>query len=129
MIVLDTHAWVWWLSGKERIPKKALRTLERAPRLGIAAISPWEVAMKSEAKKLRLDRPHSLWIEAALAADPRLELLPLSPRISILAAEFSWKHADPADRMIVATAYAYEAVLITADEAMQTAGIVKCIWD
>ncbi len=61
--------------------------------------------MKAETKRLRLDRPVATWLEDALNSDPRLELLPLSTRVSVAAAGFSCKHGDPADRMIVAIAY------------------------
>jgi PIN domain nuclease of toxin-antitoxin system len=60
---------------------------------------------------------------------PRIELLQLQPAISIGAARLSWNHGDPADRFIVATALAYEAPLVTADERMHDSGLVRCVWD
>lgn len=72
MIVLDTHAWLWWLTKPEKLGRAAARTLERATRVGIAAISPWEIAMKAEAGKLRFDRPYAVWLEEALLCDPRI---------------------------------------------------------
>jgi PIN domain nuclease of toxin-antitoxin system len=129
LLVLDTHVWVWWLTRRDRVGRAALRALEKAARIGIPAISPWEVAMKCEAGKLQFDRPHELWIEQALAEDQRLELLPLTPRIAVLAAKLSWPHGDPADRMIVATAHAHQAVLATADERIHDSRLVQCVWD
>ncbi len=85
--------------------------------------------MKSQAGKLRFDRSCELWIEQALTEDPRLELFPLSPRISVTAATLSWSHGDPADRMIVATARVHNAVLATADERIHDSRLVRCVWD
>ena len=85
--------------------------------------------MKVRAAKLRLDRPTSVWIDQALSVDPRLELLPLSPRIAVAAAELEWQHGDPADRLIVATASAYEAQLVTVDERIAESNLVRCVWD
>ena len=128
MIVLDTHAWVWWLTRRERIGKKAARAIAKADRLGVSAISVWEVAAKAEAGKLKFDRPYDLWIDDALANE-RLVLLPLSPRISVEAVRLSWAHRDPADRLIVATARVHEAEVVTADETIQSSRLVRCVWD
>jgi PIN domain nuclease of toxin-antitoxin system len=129
VIVLDTHAWVWWLTKPEKVGKKAARAIDKADRIGVPAICVWEVAMKAHAGKLRFDRAIDLWIEAALAEDPRIELLPLLPRISLDAVRLSWAHGDPADRFIVATARAHNASLATTDERIQDSGLVRCLWD
>jgi len=129
VIVIDTHVWVWWLTKPERLPKKATRVIEKAARLCVAAISCWEVAMKTQSGKLRFDRPVDAWLETALRADNRIELVPLTPRIAVAAVQLSWDHADPADRFIVATARVNDAPLITADERILDAGLVRCVWD
>lgn len=129
MIVLDTHAWVWWVSKPEKLGKRAAREIGKASRVGVPAICVWEVAIKAEAKKLRFDRPYDIWIDAALSDDPRVELLPLLPRIAVAAVQLSWTHSDPADRFIVASARAHGALLVTADEAIHASGLVRCAWD
>jgi PIN domain nuclease of toxin-antitoxin system len=129
MIVLDTHAWVWWLTTPEKLGKKAARVLRKAPRVGVPAICVWEVAMKAAAGKLKFDRPSSLWIDQALSTDSRIELIALSPRVAIGAAELEWKHGDAADRFIVATAQLYECQLATCDTTIIGSGLVRCVWD
>jgi PIN domain nuclease of toxin-antitoxin system len=129
VIVLDTHAWVWWMSKPNKLGKKALRAIEKAERLGVPAISVWEVAIKAQMGKLKFDRPYDVWIDEALVEDARVELLPLLPRISVDAVRLSWKHDDPADRFIVATARAHDAVLVTADDRIRESGLVRCAWD
>jgi PIN domain nuclease of toxin-antitoxin system len=129
VIVLDTHVWVWWLSKPEKITRKAERAITKADRIGVPAICAWEVAMKAEAKKLRFDRPYEVWIEEALTADARIELVPLLPRMSVEAVRLSWDHPEPADRMIVASARVLEAPLITSDQTIHEARLVRCIWD
>lgn len=129
MIVLDTHAWVWSLTTPAKLGKKAARAIQRAPRLGLPAICVWEIAAKAEAKKLRFDRPYAVWLDEALAQDPRLEIIALSPRISVEAVRLSWEHRDPADRFIVASARVLEAPLVSADERIRDSGLVSCVWD
>ena len=129
MIVLDTHVWIWWLTAPAKLGRRASRSIKQANRIGIPAVSVWEVAMKAEHGKLKFDRPYPVWLEQALLEDPRIELLSLVPRIAIDAAGLAWQHADPADRMIVASARVHRAPLATADERIHDAGLVRCIWD
>ena len=129
MIALDTHAWVWWMSKPDGLGRKGRRAIEKADRIGVPAICVWEVAMKAQMGKWKFDRPYDLWIDEALAEDPRVELLHLLPRICVDAVRLSWKHDDPADRFIVATARAHDAVLVTNDERIRESGLVRCVWD
>lgn len=127
--MIDTHAWVWWQTKPEKLGRGAARAIKRAERTGVPAICASEVAMKAEAGKLRFDRPYDVWIDAALADDPRVELLHLSPRISVDATRLPWAHRDPADRFVVATARVHDAPLVSADETIRESRLVKCIWD
>lgn len=129
MIVLDTHAWIWWLTKPDRLGKKAARAIERAAQVGIPAICVWEVAMKASVGELKFSRPYDIWIEEALAADRRIELLHLLPRIAVASVELSWAHQDPADRIIVATARTHNAPLITADARITDSDLVRCVWE
>jgi PIN domain nuclease of toxin-antitoxin system len=129
VIVLDTHAWIWWLTKPDKLAKRAKRAVDKADRIGVASISVWEIAAKAEAGKLRFDRPYDVWIDEALAEDPRVELLHLLPRVAIDAVGLAWTHRDPADRFIVATARAHDALLVTADESIHRAKLVACVWD
>lgn len=48
MIVLDTHAWLWWVSGSEALSAPARQAIERqvAQRtIHVSSISAWEVAL------------------------------------------------------------------------------------
>jgi PIN domain nuclease of toxin-antitoxin system len=129
VIVLDTHAWIWWVTAPERLGKKATRAIKKASRVGIPAISVWEIATKAQRGKLKFDRPYPIWLDQALAEDPRTELIALVPRIAIATAGLPWAHTDPADRMIVATALVHQIPLVTADERIWESQLVSCIWD
>jgi PIN domain nuclease of toxin-antitoxin system len=117
------------MSKPNKLGKKAARAIEKAERVGVAAISVWEVAIKAQTGKLKFDRPYDVWIDEALVEDARVELLPLLPRISIDAVRLSWKHDDPADRFIVATTRVHDALLVTADDRIRESGLVRCAWD
>jgi PIN domain nuclease of toxin-antitoxin system len=128
MIVLDTHVWLWWVSEPNLLGKDASREIKRADRIGVSAISCLEVATAASKGRIGLDRGVLDWIEQALAL-PRVELMPITPRVSVkatqLGAEF---HGDPADRIIVATALLEAAVLITKDFRIQKYPAVPTVW-
>ena len=128
MIVLDTHAWIWWVTEDRRLSKRARQAIKRAPVLGVCAISVWETAMLVARGRLRLDRDVKSWVREALAVE-RLDLMPLTPDVAITAALLgSAIHSDPADRMIIATALEHDATIVTKDDAIARAGIVRCVW-
>jgi len=52
VIILDTHAWIWWISGSKKLADKAEDSIGKANKIGIPAICCWELAIL-EAKKTR----------------------------------------------------------------------------
>lgn len=128
MILLDTHAWLWWVSDPEQLGKKARRAIEGAQKLGVSAISAFEIAALVAKRRSSLDRDVLEWIEQSLA-DPRLELVSISPAISVRATRLGGSfHGDPADRLIVATAITESATLVTKDRQIQEYAAVQCVW-
>ena len=55
MIVLDTHAWIWWVDGDRRLTQgqRDVIAAEEANLIGVSAISCWEVAKLVELGGLR----------------------------------------------------------------------------
>jgi PIN domain nuclease of toxin-antitoxin system len=97
MIVLDTHAWVWWVHGSEQLTQAQINIIQvnEEDVIGVSAISCWEVAKLVELGRLELSTPVEKWMRQALGY-PGIRLLELSPEISIestrLPGEF---HRDP----------------------------------
>jgi len=114
VILLDTHAWVWWASGSAQLSAKAKKVLAREKRLMVSAISCWEISTLVRLEKLKFDRPAEQWIEQSLA-DPMLECIEISSKVAVLAGSLNDFHGDPADRLIVATAQALGCNLVTKD--------------
>ncbi len=128
MIVLDTHAWIWWVAGPARLSGAAKRAIEKARMRGVCAISVWEVAVLIERGRLVLDREVTDWVRDALAL-PGVELLPLTPEIALAAGGAVLElHGDPADRMIAATALAHRARLVTKDERLRALRTLDTVW-
>ena len=121
MIVLDTHVLIWAMNDDTRLGTAARAAIEetaQTDRIGISAITPWEIALLAERGRLRLGREVGVWIEAALAL-PGINLVPIGPTIAIDSVRLPGNfHADPADRFIVSTARHCDACLVTADRAI-----------
>lgn len=114
---MDTHVLVWLdqddpaLGGNSRIRiDEALR--EGA--LAISAVSFWEIAMLVAKRRIAMDMPLAAWRLDLLGAG--LMEIAVDGSIGITAAELAAAHADPADRMIMASAQVNGADLLTADK-------------
>lgn len=125
LVLLDTHAFIWLLNGSERLGRKARKAVQRS--LGeaavlVSAISPWEIAMLVGKGRLVLDRDVGEWLTTALAL-PGVRLEPLSPEIAVASTRLPGSlHADPADRIIAATARHLGASLVTEDRLLLAYG-------
>ena len=129
--LLDTHAWVWWVTEGRRLSATARRAIERSQAKGdlsLSLISVWEVAKKVEKAQLVLDRPVDQWLELALAR-PGLHLAELTRPILVESCKLPPPfHGDPADQLIVATARDCDAVIITKDARIRAYAHVRSVW-
>jgi PIN domain nuclease of toxin-antitoxin system len=113
--VLDTCAWVWIAQGHARITKKIQEKLAKSEWL-VPAISVWEVAMLVKKGRIEINCSLEQWIRMMLIEIPHLNLAHLTPEISVKSCYLTdYQYADPADRMIIATAICHHAVLVTGD--------------
>jgi PIN domain nuclease of toxin-antitoxin system len=128
VIVLDTHAFLWWVSDPARLGKMARREIGRAGRIGVPAICGLEIAVSARRGRIVLDRATLDWLQDALAL-PRVELLPLTPAVAVKAADLPEAFpGDPADRVIAASAILQSAPLVTKDERIHAFEGVRCVW-
>ena len=131
MIVLDTHALVWWANGDAALSKKAKNAIEReldGGQIMVSAISAWEIAMLVAHEKLVLSMDVPSWL-STVGQIEAVRFVPVDVEIGVkstaLPGEF---HKDPADRMIVATARKLNVPLVTRDEKIRAYKHVKSIW-
>jgi PIN domain nuclease of toxin-antitoxin system len=131
MIVLDTHAWVWWVSEPHRLSARARHAVARAMRDGrlfVSSISVWEVALLVASDRLRLTMDVESWI-ARSEALPFLSFVPVDNRIALKSTRLPGPlHSDPADRMIIATSVVLGAELVTRDDKLRNYAHVRTLW-
>ena len=110
-LVLDTHAWIWAVNDDPRAD--LLKFV--ADDFLLPAIAIWEVSLLVSKGRLGVEPDLRTWIRRGLLRS--MEILPLTPEIAILANELPGDfHADPADRIIVASALHTGHCLATADK-------------
>ena len=117
-VVLDTHTWIWLMLGAPPLTPGARIAIADAARVGavrIASISTWEIAMLERRRRITLSTPVLDWIQSALNA-PGISLAPLTPEIAVDSYRLPGNPPqDLADRLIIATARANSAHLVTRD--------------
>jgi len=129
--LLDTHAWVWWVTDDRRLSRPARRVIEHAAtrdEVLLSLISLWEVSKKVEKRQLVLDRPLDAWLDLATAR-PGLQLAELTRPILIESCRLPGPfHGDPADQIIAATARERDATVVTKDRRLRDYAHVRAIW-
>lgn len=130
MIVADTHAWLWWISGDAALSSAAKEVLAGAlddGQLGVSAISVWEAAIlaKKGRLELALEIPELVRHCETL---PGFRFLAVTPHIAMASVAIEPFHADPADRLIAATAFAHRAALVTKDTRLRALDGLVSLW-
>lgn len=132
MIVFDTHVLYWWLGEPGRLSTVARDWVERTgvdlERILISTVTLWELESKRRAGKLPLKAAvRDAW--PTLKALPGVEWVSPSAEDWLLAAELSWSHRDPADRLIAGTALNHGVSVLTKDERFHRQDSpVEAVW-
>jgi PIN domain nuclease of toxin-antitoxin system len=115
MIVLDTHIWHWWTNQiPGHLSPSLLARIENADRIGVSTISCFEMAWLVHHNRIDLGLCMDEWF-AEVEASGTVEFLPVTSAIARQAVVLPEHHKDPQDRLIIATALAYDAQVISLD--------------
>jgi PIN domain nuclease of toxin-antitoxin system len=121
-ILLDTHIWIWWVTGQKDLPETEREVLNRTAEDDlpcISAISLWECQMLHARGRLHLEMPLDSWLFQAASPDT-VDVLPLNVAVIVALDQLPRSfHGDPADRIIVATARAANLPLATHDRKIR----------
>jgi len=121
LLLLDTHVLLWSGFKDPRLGRKTTAAINRAARegrIGISAITPWEIGLLASKKRINLHVDTLVWIREALSK-AGVRLAALEPEIAVESTRLPFEmHPDPADRILVATARQLGATLVTADKAL-----------
>lgn len=117
-LLLDTHVWLWLISGEKTLSSKSLSIIQTANEtqtLYLSDISLWEMSMLASKNRIILNQPVLAWIHMAIKLTG-VRLIRLTSEICVESTELPGMfHGDPADRLIVATARVMNLHLMTRD--------------
>jgi PIN domain nuclease of toxin-antitoxin system len=112
-LLLDTHAWLWWLSDPEQLDAEASRAIAAPENLvAVSAATVWEVANKRSRGKLGFEGE-----PVVAVAEGGFEPLPISLAHAAAAGALPRHHPDPFDRMLIAQAQIEGLTVVTRDRA------------
>lgn len=114
-ILLDTHAFLWWLAGDSRLTAAARRMIEDDTNtILVSAASAWEITTKFRLGKLPRAEAVALDVNGCLASQG-FGALSITVDDAERAGRLPGPHRDPFDRMIAAQALARDIPVVSAD--------------
>jgi PIN domain nuclease of toxin-antitoxin system len=130
-LLLDTHIVLWWFGDLDRLSALQTRTVTQAEaddeRIGVAAITLWEIAKLAERGRIQLTQPVEIILDA-IERHSAIDLLPLTARVALESTRLGDRvPSDPTDQLIVATARVHGLRLVTSDDRIRKSGVVPVI--
>ncbi|MBE7421792.1 MAG: type II toxin-antitoxin system VapC family toxin [Zoogloeaceae bacterium] len=126
-VLLDTHAFLWWVEGAPNLGRKAREALadpDNECLLSLASV--WELAIKSSLGKLQLALPVGRYVTEHVAANG-FRVLGIELAHAARTEKLDLRHRDPFDRLLIAQALEEKLPVVTADPVFRKYGVKK-IW-
>jgi PIN domain nuclease of toxin-antitoxin system len=126
-VLLDTHAFLWWVSDEKPLPRKAAKLIsDEGNIIFVSHATVWEMAIKAAIGKLTLPEAAGTFVQKQCKLN-RFQLLPISIAAISMIETLPLYHNDPFDRLLVAQCLDMKIPIISAD-ALLTKYRVTRIW-
>ncbi|HTE81964.1 MAG TPA: type II toxin-antitoxin system VapC family toxin [Reyranella sp.] len=126
-LLLDTHAFLWWLAGHPSMSRRARAESEATDaEVFVSAASAWEITTKYRLGKLPEAAAVALDVLATIESQ-RFVPLAVSVRHGQVAGTLPGPHSDPFDRMLMAQAIIEDLTLLSNEKSFDAYG-VKRLW-
>ncbi len=126
-VILDTNAALFLWADPSRLSPAARAILEDADNtLLFSQVSTWEICLKHQIGKLPLPEKPGPFIRKRLERD-QLVYEPISDDALFASTELPKHHADPFDRLLIATASLLRVPVVTSDPLFK-AYPIDVIW-
>lgn len=126
-LLLDTHAFLWWLAGDDALSAAASRAIANEDNtVFVSAASAWEITAKYRLGKLPGVAAIVANLDAAIS-DQGFSGLAVSVRHGQAAGALPGSHRDPFDRMLIAQAMLDQLILVSNERPFDTYGVAR-LW-
>lgn len=126
-LLLDTHAFLWWLAGDRKLSRRAQAAIaDPEEEVLVSAVSAWEIATKYRIGKLPGASAIVNDIAGAIASQsftPLAVTVVQAQRAGLLIGD----HRDPFDRMLIAQARSNDLILVSNEKIFDAFGVTR-LW-
>lgn len=125
-LLLDTHAFLWFIEDNPRLSSEAKALLESDAELLLSTASLWEIAIKTSIGKLTLAQPYEVFVPQQLELNI-ITILPIEAAHLSIVSALPFYHRDPFDRLLIAQAMNEQLPLVSADATFDAYAIER-LW-
>jgi PIN domain nuclease of toxin-antitoxin system len=126
-LLLDTHAFLWWLAGDRKLSRRAQAAIaDPEEEVLVSAVSAWEITTKYRIGKLPGASAIVNDIPGAIASQsftPLAVTVVHAQRAGLLIGD----HRDPFDRMLIAQARSNDLILVSNEKVFDAFGVTR-LW-
>jgi PIN domain nuclease of toxin-antitoxin system len=117
--LLDTHAFLWFISDDSRLSRKATSIIRKAENeIFLSTVSVWEIAIKTQLGRLQIEEDVDVFILSELEKNTFLALPITIPHAAYIT-KLPDIHKDPFDRMLIAQSTVENMALISGDQSIR----------
>ena len=126
-LLLDTHAFMWWLAGNRRLSPAARRAVDdNSNDVVVSAATAWEITTKHRVGKLPEAEAVARDVTASIASQG-FEALAITVQDAERAGRLPGAHRDPFDRMLIAQALTHDLTVVSIDSVFDRYGVSR-LW-
>jgi PIN domain nuclease of toxin-antitoxin system len=126
-LLLDTHAFLWFVLGDAQLSDAAKSfILDAANTKLVSPASYWEIAIKISLKKYTLHEPYEAFMQRGIFGNG-FEILPIELKHTAVLTTLPFHHRDPFDRLMIAQAMVEQMPIVSGDPALD-AYSVRRLW-
>jgi PIN domain nuclease of toxin-antitoxin system len=128
-LLLDTHAWIWFVRGDNDLSRRAREAIEEpGVSLFLSAISTWEVLVLARRGRVSVAENPEAWVRT-WTSRLGIHVVPVDLEVATRSERLEqFPNRDPADRFIAATALVHGLPLVTADRDLHQWGRLRVTW-
>ena len=127
-LLLDTHAFLWFIGGSPNLSGQARQLIEDAGNERLISIaSLWEMSIKASLGKLKLNLSFPDMVKEHVSGNS-MKLLHISSEHLDVVRSLPFHHKDPFDRLLIAQSLSENILVLSRDQAFDDYAGVQRSW-